>query len=262
MKVIVIKKKMNIEPNHEIQEEEIKNTCPEAVTTAIDSINNMRHDSDGNITEESIYRSCQFNKAKAIRTLIMDMMALHPIITADENNIPDDTYDAYVEAGNKIDKYFDNLMEEYIDRNESDECECMCQPEDCPDSDDCDGCNGKAPCGVCNNLTHNCNDCDEKALCGKCSLECDIECGECEHCKECNDEAFGDDSEEEVIYDEECSESELMMDFFTLLKLLKPGLDVIDEFDENQQFHLIGIGKEGNMIKNILNKYEIEEVEE
>ena len=76
MKVIVIAKNMKAMP--ETQEEEIHNACPETTESSNDSVKNMENAIELNITEKDIHNSLQFNKARAIRTLIMDMMALKP----------------------------------------------------------------------------------------------------------------------------------------------------------------------------------------
>lgn len=220
MKVLVIKKIMDVKP-----EEKVTNNT-NSKNEATEFVKNMRQTNEGYFTSEDIKNSFQFNKARAIRALIMDMMTLTPITSKNENIIDKNTFEAYVEAGNRIDKYFENLMNEFIENY---------------DSDDCD---------------RNCNGCDELALCGKCSAECDIECGHCEYCEKCEEESFDIDDPEDN-YDN-CDDCSFAQDCVSLVHIFK-DVFCFDNVNDTDDISLDLTGEEYNRIKEILDRYEIEE---
>jgi len=256
MKVIV----KNMKAMPETQKEEITNACPETTESFNDSVKNMENAIELNITEKDIHNSLQFNKARAIRALIMNMMALNPITTENENIVDKETFEAYVNIGDKIDRCFDNLMTEFIEKNEPDDCDMNCD--------------------------HNCEDCAEHALCGECSLKCDIHCGECEHCEECSKDAFDDENEsfeherchdctcegdcdecENDVIEDECDDScnysinarfgNLAADMGTLVEVLKEAFSD-DNITDDEVIDIKEIpGKEYNIIKSIFAKYDV-----
>ena len=137
MKVIVVKAP------------KIDNNIDETITKFLNSI---RCEDSNTVTKADIENSVAFKKTQAAISILDTLTALQYI--DNPNEVSKEVFDRYVSMGNIIDSFFENLIQDYIDKQE------------------------------CNN----CENCDEYAPCGKCSLKCDIMCGDCEHCDECIEE--------------------------------------------------------------------------
>ena len=104
----------------------------------IDVLNNMRRSDPHVLTGEDIANNEMFEKARAIKKCIEDLLALENVTESNLNNISQELFDKYVEMGNRIGICFDNLMEDCISSRCTDcanECEC-----DNVEDDPCDYC--------------------------------------------------------------------------------------------------------------------------
>lgn len=195
----------------------------EAEKFAREYMTNTRHENAEYITGQEIENSYQFNKARGIRAAIMNLMNLKPVDTENENEIDQETFDQYVHMGNVIDRCFTNLIEELVENYECDE-----------DDDICDGCE----CRCCES-EHDCDECEKNNdLCVNNSGE-DDECDDCEF------------SMDRVVIE----------DCLTLVHMFKNAF-CFDSVNDTDDISLDLTGEEYNRIKEILDRYEIEEVEE
>lgn len=123
----------------------VEQVTDEKNSFATEFLKNIRRESKEYVTEEEIKNNAQFEKAKAIKTVLTNLLNLETINTNNKNDIDQKTFDQYVLMAEQIDTCFINLLEEYFEDCEcEDECDCVNCDNDC---DNCD-----CPCCSDNNF--------------------------------------------------------------------------------------------------------------
>lgn len=188
--------------------------------------------------EESCCGNCDCVELEAdfYRALMMKRM-IQSIINLPEVPDEEDVYnkvdasvaDAYINAGQLISSFHDDLMTEFIENHEDDE-EFMCDPEECDMMDeDCQHC-------ACPH--------------------------DCEHCPECEDsESDEDEVDESDTECEECALAAAYLDMVKLADILRDG-GINKRVDDNAIANFMMSGEEHNEIYEIISKYFVDETEE